>query len=388
MTRKNEILTRLKEIEERSTAIIGEVAEATGEKLEGLTAEAKKIKEERDALCVELKEIEKREKTADALQSGKQKPEVIETPKEMRGKEMPKLEIRNTPAYIEAYANYVKTGDDAEVRAMLTENAPTPGDVPVPTIVDTAIKTAWENEGLLKYVHTVSVKGNLQTGFEFSADPAVIHKEGTEAPKEEKLVLGKVVLKPETFKKYIRVSDEVFDMKGEEFLNYIYSELGYRIAKLLSDTAVARVEAAPQVATKTAPAVAKIFTTGIADVVRAISELSDEATNPVIVMNKKSYAYYKGLAMGANYSIDPFDGLPVVFNNTLAVADGTNTGTYMIVGDFAEGMTLNYPNAKNITFKYDDLTEADADLVKIIGRLPAAVEVTATQAFCKVVKEA
>ena len=147
-----------------------------------------------------------------------------------------------------------------------------------------------------------------------------------------------------------------------------------------------KINAAPETSTKTAPAVASVEATGINDFINAVSKLSDEATNPIIVMNKQSYAYYKGLAIAANYSVDPFDGLQVVFNNSLTPADGKTAGTYAIVGDFNYGMQANYTNGEEVSFKFDDISEAEADLVKVIGRTPVGVEVVAEKAFCKVVK--
>ena len=73
------------------------------------------------------------------------------------------IEVRNTPAYVEAYANYIKTGKDAECRALLTENT-TNGTVPVPEFVYDIVKTAWEREGIMALVKKAYVKGNLKVG--------------------------------------------------------------------------------------------------------------------------------------------------------------------------------------------------------------------------------
>lgn len=385
MRRIDEIRSRMGEIETRSAEIMTAVETAEGDALAKLKTETTSLMEERKTLASELATIEEREKVAKEVETGEG--EKVKKPEEVRGERMnTKIELRDSAEYVRAYANYVKTGKEEEIRALLTKNGG--GDIAVPTIVDQTIRTAWENEGLLKYVHAVSVKGNLQIGFEFSATDATFHKEGTDAPAEENLVLGSVTLTPETAKKWIHVSDEVMDMDSGAFLQYVYKELAYRIAKAISDRAVKKVVDSPETATKTAPAVAKVETTGLMDVINAVSKLSDEAENPIIVMNKQSYAYYRGLAMASNYAVDPFDGLEVVFNNTPAVADGKTAGTYLIVGDFAAGMTVNYPAGNNISFKFDDISEAEKDLVKIVGRCPVAVEVTATNAFCKVVKTA
>ena len=53
---------------------------------------------------------------------------------------MTNLEIRQSAEYIDAYANYIKTGDATECRALLTENAS--GRVAVPELVEGIVKTA------------------------------------------------------------------------------------------------------------------------------------------------------------------------------------------------------------------------------------------------------
>ena len=59
-------------------------------------------------------------------------------------------EIRNSPKYLEAYATYIRTGNPAECRTvLLSENAPASGQLPVPDMVESTIKTAWERTEFL-----------------------------------------------------------------------------------------------------------------------------------------------------------------------------------------------------------------------------------------------
>jgi HK97 family phage major capsid protein len=302
-------------------------------------------------------------------------------------------EIRSSEAYVNAYANYIKTGDDKEVRSVLTENGVTAqgssAGAPVPVSVEERIRTAWDKDAILSRVKRTNVKGILKVGFELSATAAVVHAEGANAPAEETLNLGIVSLVPETLKKWITISDEAFDLKGQAFLDYIMDEIEYRIIKLAADTVVADITGAPTTATKTACSVAHVETTGIADFVNALALLSDEAQNPVIIMNKQSYAYYKGLAMAAGYAVDPFDGMQVLFNNTLAVATATPASGAVnkiaIVGDL-EGESVNFTNGYEPTIKVDDMSLAEKDLIKVVGRLPMGHGVTACGRFAVVTK--
>lgn len=369
---------------ESRAAEIAEEMRAEGADLDALNAEIDALEQRKAVLAEESRQA------AQAVAAGAGT--IIEKAKETH--KMTIDEIRASQAYIDAYAEYLKTGDDTEARSVLTEggtSSQTTAGVPVPTYVEQRIRTAWDNDEIMSRVRRTAVKGNLKVGFEISATDAGIHTEGvttgTGAVAEEVLNLGIAELVPQTLKKWITFSDEVMDMRGSDFLDYIYDEIEYKIIKKAADLVVADITGAPTTATTSAASIAKIATAGIADFVNAISQLSDEATNPVIIMNKASYAYYKGLAMAAGYAVDPFDGLTVLFNNTLAAATVATTGTHniAIVGDL-DGVQANFPNGYQPTFKYDDLSLAESDLVKVVGRLPMAHGVTACGRFCVVTK--
>lgn len=300
---------------------------------------------------------------------------------------MSDMEIRNTEQYINAFANYVKTGDDAECRALLSENA-TNGTVPVPELVYEIVKTAWNREGIMSRVRKSYLKGNLKVGFEISGSPAATHNEGVTVD-EETLVLGVVELIPESIKKWISISDEALDLTGEYFLRYIYDELTYRIAKKAADLLVAKIKACGTVSTTTCPGIPAIVSTAtLGTVAAAVANLSDEAVNPVIMMNKLTWGTFKALQADGNYGYDPFEGLPVVFNDTIAAYSAATTGVpYMIVGDLEQGALANFPDGEGIKFKYDDMTLATQDLVRVIGRQFVALGVVAPGAFVKVAKQ-
>ena len=315
----------------------------------------------------------------------------IELPKEKRDMADIK-EIRASEEYVNAFANYIKTGKDTECRALLSELA-TGGVVPVPTFVEDEIRTAWNENKLLSRVKKSYLKGILKVGFEISATGAAIHNEGAVAPSEETLVIGIVELKPASIKKWITISDEVIDLKGEAFLRYIYDELTYQIAKKAEEELLDKIEACGTVSTNTAttnvavPVIAAQATLGL--IASAVSELSDRAADPVIVMNKQTYATFKALQYAASYAVDPFEGLEVIFNNHLASYEAATTGvTYMIVGDFGVGAQANFPEGDGVSIKYDDLSLAESDLVKIVGREYIGMGVVAPNAFVKVQKPA
>ena len=372
------------QIEARSAAIAEEIESADPEKLDALNDELNAIEARKAEIVVETRKADMKAVAEGAGTTIAKAPE-----KEERSME----NVLESRKYVDAYAEYIKTGDDTEVRSVLTElGVPSAGasaGVPVPTVVENRIRTAWDNDAILSRVKRSNVKGILKVGFELSATGASIHEEGANAPDEETLNLGIVSLVPETLKKWITISDEAFDMKGQEFLDYIMDEIEYRIVKLAADTVVSDITSAPTTATKTAASVAHVEAAGIADFVNAIAALSDEAQNPVIIMNKQSYAYYKGLAISASYAVDPFDGMEVLFNNTLDSATATpssgDTNYIAIVGDL-QGESVNFTNGYEPTIKVDDLSLAEKDLIKVVGRLPMGHGLTACGRFAVITK--
>jgi HK97 family phage major capsid protein len=232
------------------------------------------------------------------------------------------------------------------------------------------------------------IKGNLKVGFEISGSPAQTHAEGV-AVNEENLVLGVAELVPQSIKKWISISDEAMDLRGTEFLDYIYDELAYRIAKKAADMMVAQILATDATGSDSVPAQAIVTANTIAmgTVAQAIANLSDEAANPVLIMNKLTWSEFKRVQYANGYGADPFEGLPVVFNDTIPAFSAASTGdTYLIVGDLDHGALANFPAGQEITFKYDDMTLATQDLVRIIGREFVALGIVAPKSFVQVQK--
>ena len=375
----------IEQLEERKAAIAAEL-DAPEADLDALETEARAIKEELEQRrAAEAKRSEIRAAVANG--DGQTIEKVV---KEKRT--MTLVELRSSPEYIDAYANYVKSEDPTEVRNMLTTiNDTTPNGtatIPVPVFVEDIVRTAWEREGITSRVRKSYLKGNLKVGFEISGTAAVIHAEGASAISPEDLVLGTVEMIPQSIKKVVQLSDEVYDLRGEAFLRYIYDELTYRIAKKAADTLVAKIIACGTVSTTTCPGVPAIASTAtLGTVAAAMANLSDEANNPVIMMNKLTWGKFKGLQANGSYAYDVFENLPVVFNNTIAAYDAASTGdTYMIVGDLDQGALMNFPNGDGIAFKFDDLTLKKQDLIEVLGRQFVAIGVVAPNAFVKVTK--
>ena len=386
MTKEEIMVLDAEQIEARKAELKGELETAeTNEAMDAIKAENDLLEERMAQIKLE---IEQRKLDLSAVIHGDG--EVIEEVKDER--KVTTMEMRNTPEYINAYAEYIKSGNDMECRKLTSENDTTPngtGTVAVPEFVYDIVKTAWEREGIMSLVRKSYLKGNLKVQFEISGDLAVVHAEGAAAVNEENLVLGIVQLVPQSIKKWISISDEVYDLRGEAFLRYIYDELTYRIAKKAANELIAKIEACGTVSTTTCPGVPKLTAASpaLGTVAAAMAMLSDEAANPVVIMNKATWGAFKAVEYAGSFPVDPFEGLPVIFNNTIKSSAAATTGeTYAIVGDLGHGALANFPNGEGIDFKFDELSRKKEDLIEVLGREYVALGVVAPDAFVKITK--
>lgn len=375
----------VEDLEARKAELLAAM-DADGADIDAIDAEARAIKEELETRKAdEAKKAAIRKAVADG--AGESRESFKEEKKEMKSID----EIRASKEYMNAYANYIKTGRDDECRSVISTNAGEgvegSGPVPVPVIVDSTIQTAWESDPIMSRVKRTFLRGNLRVSFELSADPAVVHAEGTAAPAEETITLGMVELIPENIKKWITITDEAMAMGGEDFLRYIYDEITYQIVRKAASEGIADIVAAPAVnganvigvpVVSAAPAITTIPT--------AAANLTEEARNVVVVMNRLTEVDFLAAQAAGSFNIDPYAGLPRVYTSILPAYSAATSGqTYAIVGDLS-ALQFNYPEGDGIVLKYDDLSLAEKDLVKIVGRQYAGHGITAPGRLVKVNK--
>ena len=384
-----ELLARRGEIEQRAREITEEL-EKPDANLDALEEEARGIAEEISTINSTLEELK-----AEAAQAEEIRNAVAngagETKEKMEERTMTELELRNSPEYIEAYANYIKTGKDEEVRSLLTTNATAAtGYVPVPTLVDDIVRHAWENENILSRVRKTGFKGNVKVAFELSADGAYIHAEGSTAPTEEALTLGIVELKPENIKKWITISDEMMEATGEGFVRYVYEELAYQVMKKLSYEIVGDIADATYTTNQAAavgiPKVNK--DPGLNTINQAVNNLSDEAQNIVVIVNPLTKTNFQAAYAAGNFAVDPFAGLPVITSGKLPAFDAASANdTYAIVGDLS-AVQVNFPAGEGLKLIKDEYSLAEKDLVKLVGRVFCGHDVVAPGRLVRLTKEA
>lgn len=376
---------QMSDIEERLSQIDQELNVPNAD-IDALKNEISELEERKNTLKAE---IEERKAKMDAVVGGKEPTTVVKTFDEER-KTMTEMEIRSSVEYGKAFLNVLKNGDDTECRALLSTQV-SGGVVPVPTFLETEIKNAWEECKIMSLVKKTSYKGNVKIGFEVSATGAEVHVEGTDAPDEEVLVWGSVELKAENIKKWITVSDEALEGTTVDTMGELYKEIAQRIVEKAEEIAIGKIVASPTTTSTTAVGVPVLTENAIvADtIIKAEVLLSAKAKNLNIAMNRQTYASFVAVAMASNYAIDVFDGLKdkIVFTDALKPFSTASVGdTYVIIGDFGYGFQANKPNGDDIKITVDNLSLAEKDLVKIVGRQFVGMGVVAPKAFVKINK--
>lgn len=358
------------QVEERALEIKG-LMEGNADELDldALKRESEELLQRKNAL------IEERRIKMEEVANDKSSEEIVERDNSKMAKTL--KEVLESREYMNAYEKWVRSSckDDAEVRSLLTELVS--GDVPVPSYLENKITTAWDNAGIISRAKKSYIKGIIRQGFELSATGADVHEEGDmeNLPDEEVLHIGVAEIKPETIKKWITISDEAMDLTGEAFLDYIYDEIEYRIVAKAESEIVTYLLGLPT--TATASSVNKIAYTPaqgealVQSIILAQANLPDEASKPILIMNKSTEATLKSLMTSDGYLYkDPFDGLEVVNNSGVA-------NNKIIMLDASE-LRVNFPNGYGTSFIFDRYSLAEKDLVKIVGRLPIGFAVTAT----------
>lgn len=374
------------QIEERSAAIKNEIESADEAKLDELNDELNAIEERKKVI-----EMETRKESMKAVAEGAG---VVISKVEEKKEERTLESVRSSAAYEDAFAEYLKSGDDRECRALMTDLV-TGGTVPIPTVIDEYINTAWENARILSRVRRTAIKGTAKYPFEYSATGAFAHTEGAEvaANTEETLVLGTVSIEPQMLKKWITVTDEVIALKGRAFLDYVWDEIEERIYELADATLIAAIKAAPTAATTSAAGVRALTPAAIdaSTIFQALAQLKNAANSPVAIMNKQTYfnqfMSLTDLQGRPIYDIVSANGRPtyyingveVIFDNTLA----TGTNAEIIVGDL-RGAIANFPDGESIKFVNDPYSLAEQDKVKIVGKMYVGIGVVRDGFFCKV----
>ena len=307
--------------------------------------------------------------------------------------------------YNKVYADYLRSGnkDNLNVYLRTANLATTTDNVPIPTIMQGFVETAWEKYGKFsRIVRETFIKGIINVPVEKSADDAVWHDENAAEPTQETITLDSIMLKPKMIKKWIALTDELMAMAPEEFLQYVADELVYKVVLALDHAIISRTDAGGNgvigiVGNANTATLTKALSFNVVN--EAIAEIESE-NNLLVAMNKKTFFQnFMGLTdttgrpiyqiIGENTEKARYflNGIPVEFTNAIPAYDTVvKGGVYAVVGDFARGYRLNYPNGREVSTLIDPYTGATEDVVKMVGKLFVAGNVVKLKHFAQLKK--
>ena len=412
---KNEILSSAMADEqiEKLTARKNEIAETITEKRtafeqsdvetrDGLLSEVEALQSEAEQIDKDIADMNDVKETFKVQEERMSLVKNVETSVvEARTKDVVK-DIYDTPEYRAAWVKAVKTGDESEVRAMAT----TSDNVPVPTIWQSYVETAWYNYGKFsRLVNKSYIQGYLNIPFESEADGAVVHDEGSTMPQEEGITLGAVELKPAMIKKWISMTDELLAMTADDFLRYLADELVYRVVLKLDEGIIkgavdSNGKGVVGIVGNTNTLVAangalsfNVINAGIADLVTF--ENLTVAMNPKTFFNNfmsltdlQQRPIYQIATDNAGKPQYYVNGIRVEFTQALPAYDSATAGqAWAVAGDF-RGYRLNLPEGEMVKTLYDPYTLAREDKQIMVGRLYAAGNVARLKHFVQFNKAA
>lgn len=305
----------------------------------------------------------------------------------------------DTPEYRKAWVDYVRTNRTEEIRQLTTDT----DNVPVPTLFQGYVETAWEKYGkFTNLVNKTNYAGYLNIPFEASADDAVVHTEGAEAPDAEEITFGLIELKPAMIKKWIPLTDELMALAPEDFMRYIADELVYRVIKLVDDgiivgavntngkgivgivgndntiavsknldfnainTAIANLQSFDNLTVAMNPAT-------FFDSIMGLVDLQGRPIYSIATDNSGKPAYF-------------VNGQRIEFTKALKAYSVAGAGdAWAVVGDF-KAYRLNLPKGDAVNTLVDPYTLATEDQVRMIGKLFAAGNVAKLNSFVQLNK--
>lgn len=398
VARKNEIANSMVEKRNLFEESDVETRDALIEEVDNMSKEAEEIDKEIEELKEVKDTFEKQEERMGLFKNVE--PEKVEA----RTKEISK-DIYDTPEYRQAWVDAIRTGDETQLRAMTTGT----DNVPVPTIWQSYVETAWYNYGKFsRLVNKSYIQGYLSIPVESAADPAVVHTEGSAQPNEENITLGLVELKPAMLKKWISMTDELMAMTADDFMRYLADELVYRVVLLLDNGII---NGALDANGKGVVGIVGNSNTEVVEAALSFNVVNEAIANLVtfenltLAINPKTFfknfmsltdlqnrPIYQIATDNAGKPQYYINGIRCEFTQALPAYDDAaldpETGmgaTWAVVGDF-RGYRLNLPEGEMVRTLFDPYTMATEDKARMIGRLYAAGNVARLRHFAQIDK--
>lgn len=321
--------------------------------------------------------------------------------------------VYETRSYELAWANYIKTGNDAEARDLINTQDSGGGGLLVPkTLADKIEDTMRKGGRLINLCDTISVKGITEYPVALDRSDPELHKEvtaGTAAKKKGKsITLTSVKMDPQFIAEIMRTTRK-FEADGvAAFWDWLMAELPDALRRVIDKMILSGGQGGTDgihgILTNTKKDFVEILKNHALNfntANMAVALLDDGVEdNVTAVMNRQTFFNnvmgLKGLddhpiwqqVMTSNMNKPAFmmGGYPVVFSSELPAYDEAQANEpYMVVGNF-NAMKLNFPEGMNVQITRDAITEMEQNVVRYLSEIYVAGNITKVGSFVKVTK--
>ena len=401
VARRNEIADLVEERKASFESADVETRDAMLTEVEDLTKEA-------ESLDAEIKELEEeRAKFTEQEERMSMNNTLSKIAIEERKDQIESTDVFNTHEYNQLYADMIRgKADKKEVRSYAQRSgsanlATGTSNVPIPVIMQGFVETAWYEYGKFsRLVSETFEPAILKIPVETSASDASWHTENGDAPNQESISLGQIILQPMMIKKWIALTDELMAMAAEDFLRYVADELVYKVVLALDEAIISRTDGG---------GLGVIGVANNANTESMVSAINFNLINQAIanlvtfedltiVMNPETFFNnFMGLVDQVGNPIFRIvhdnenrpqyflSGHRVEFTQALKAYNKCSAqDVYMVVGNFRRGYRLNYPQGRDVITLVDPYTLATEDVVRMIGRLYVAGNVVKPKHFAQV----
>ena len=323
---------------------------------------------------------------------------------------MEKENILETRSYELAWANYIRTGNDAEVRALVSTQNPESAGVLVPTTLVNRIEDTLRTGGrILALCSITSVKGITEHPIAKSrTNPAWHDETGTDKKVRKAITLTSVSMEPQFIAEILETTRKFENDSISAFWDWLISELPDALRRVVDREILTGAQSGKNgirgILTNTETMFVETLATHTLyfnSANEAVSLLDDGATsNVTAVMNKKTFLqnvmgltgtdghpiWQQVMTTNLNRPAFFFGGYPVVFTDDLPAYDAATAGqTYMLFGDFT-AMKLNFPNGMAPSLIRDELTRKDENIIEYLSEIYVGGNVVRPGSFVKVTK--
>jgi len=373
------------------------------EKREALLGELKsmvdtqtRLKAEYDKIVENREELRARENDQISLEKAISTQRVVERYEAASG------HLYSSKRYELAWANYIRSGNEAEVRQLISTVDSGTGKIVVPTTLVNRIESRLRTGGrLVRLCRVENIKGLTEHPVSVSTTDPNWHDETGTQKGEKTITIASIEIDPQFVAETLATTKKFEADSIEAFWGWLFTELPDALLRKIDREILyglaTGVNGIRGILTN-ANSLFVVHVTGvlmdfnIANI--GVSALDDGTEdNTTVVMNRRTFFdNIRGLrgddghpiwTSSSNEEKPKFflGGFPVVFNSSLPAYDDADEGdVFMVVGDF-NAMLLNFPEGMSPKLIRDELTRKKENVVEYLSEIYVGGNITRPGCF-------